>query len=210
MIDRRLLLLIVAVILIGGAAWYWWPTKREYANTPPRNSTVVLFGDSLARGYGASPGQDLAARLGERFGLKIANLGVVGDQSDDALFRVPQVVAMQPGLVIVIIGGNDMMRGVEKAQTMKNIRAIVEKLLAEGASVCLVGIEPPLMTGISYHSEFRAIADELKLAFVPDALGDILANPSLKADTVHPNSEGYGVLATEIGDAIEPIVLQMP
>lgn len=210
MIDRRVILAVVAVLLLGGAWWWFRPQDRPLRNVPPPSNLVVVFGDSLAMGFGAAPGKDIASRLHERFGVKVSNLGQSGDTTTEALHRLPQVLAMKPGLVVVIVGGNDMILGTRKEEVLANVRQLLTRLLDAGAAVCFVGVQPPVMTGISFRSEFAALARELEVAYVPDALAGILDRPGLKVDAIHPNSEGYGVLAEKIARAIEPIVMKMP
>src|SRR5437763_9915919 len=94
------------------AVWFFWPAQKV-TNLDSHGSNIIAFGDSLTAGYGANPGEDYPSRLSSMIGVTIMNAGVSGDTTDTALARIDtDVLARDPRLVIVGLGGNDFLRGV--------------------------------------------------------------------------------------------------
>ncbi len=200
------LLLLLAVVLWG---WRQFFASYSITNAPPRNPTIVAFGDSLTAGSGSSPGRDYPSVLAQRLGLPVINRGVPGDTTAQALARLERdVLALEPGLVIVILGGNDYLRGIDAAVVEHNLSTIVERLQAAGAVVVLGEIRG-VIPGADYGSLFRRVARKYGAALVPDLLKDILTNPARKSDPIHPNDEGYRLMADRVASVVAPLVKEI-
>src|SRR5687767_15867316 len=106
---------------------------------------------------GAGPGLPYPALLSERFGVELINAGVPGDTSEDGLARVEEVLALDPWLVIVELGGNDILRQVTPARSEAALRQILDRLLAARVVPVLVEIEVPLRG--KYAEVFERIDD---------------------------------------------------
>lgn len=168
-------------------------------------TTIVCFGDSITAGVGAPQAAGYPARLEGLLGVEVLAAGVPGDTSRDGLARLDGVLALDPWLVIVELGGNDLLRRrpVEVVET--DLAAIVERLLAAGVAVVLVEVEAPLV-GRRYGAMFRRLARRFGVPLVDDVLGGILADPGRKSDRIHPNAAGYRDLARGVAEVVEPLV----
>jgi len=166
--------------------------------------TIVCLGDSITAGVGASPGAAYPDLLARRLGVEIQNAGVSGDTAEDGLARIDDVLGRDPWLVIVELGGNDILRQVGPERTEAALRAILDRLMAARVVPVLVSIEVPFRD--QYAAIYGRLADEYKIPEVDEVLGDILMDPALKADTIHPNDRGHEVLAEAIADTLEPIL----
>ena len=129
-------------------------------------------------------------------GWKVVNGGVSGDTSAQALERLPALLqAHKPALVIVSIGGNDFLRRLNASVTRTHVHQICDQARASGAQVLLVAVpELSLMAAagrLSDHAMYEDIASELKIPLHSKGWADVLANPQLRADSVHANAAGY-------------------
>jgi acyl-CoA thioesterase-1 len=131
----------------------------------------------------------------------IVNLGVRGDTTADALGRLDQVLAENPKVVMVLLGGNDYLQQIPKAETFANLNQIVTTIHDSGAVVILLGVRGGLLRD-EYQGDYQDLAQSLGTAYVPNVLDGLFANPSLMSDTVHPNDAGYQVIA----DKVEPVL----
>jgi acyl-CoA thioesterase-1 len=195
----------VLVALLLAAAWYFRGGAPPAAR-PTAGTAVIAFGDSLVEGHGASASQDFVSVLSERLGTPIINAGRGGDTTGAALQRLNRdVLARDPRIVIVLLGGNDFLRRVPPEVTFANLGAIVERIRAQGAAVVLVGIRTGLF-GDGYGPEYARLAGRTGSAYVPDILDDIFQNPERMADSIHPNDEGYRIMADRIEPAMRALL----
>lgn len=176
----------------------------EVPNLDSPGKTIVCLGDSITSGVGAEPGQPFPALLSEKLGVEVINAGVAGDTAEAGLARVGDVLALDPWMVIVELGGNDILRQVPPAQTEAALRQILDRLLAARVVPVLVEVEVPFAG--RYTDVFERLDEAYDIPVVEDALGDILLDPALKADPIHPNAEGQRKLAEAVADVVEPIV----
>lgn len=161
-----------------------------------RDGPLVAFGDSLIHGTGSSGG-GFVRLLEQRIGRPIVNLGVPGDTTADGLARLDEVLAMQPAVVIVLLGGNDYLRQVPQEQTFVNLGRIIERLQADGAVVLLAGVRGGLLRD-NFAARFEDLAKQHGTAYVHDVLDDTLGVKGYMADQVHPNDRGYEVIANRV------------
>lgn len=202
--DKRTLAILTVVILLLG--WFWIRGHNYYPITNERatGDVILAFGDSLTYGTGAEKSESWPSLVAERCGCSIVNLGVPGETTAEAVRRIDGVLAAHDArMVIVLLGGNDMLRRLPQEQLFQNLRRIIGEIQASGAMVVLVGLNGfPLDSG--YGDEYKLLARETGSVFVPNILGGIFSDPKLKSDQVHPNAEGYKVMADRIYKAIEP------
>ncbi len=172
------------------------------ASRPTAGEQIIVFGDSLVEGVGASPGRDFVSLLSSRLGVPIVNAGRRGDTTASALARLDvAVLAQRPRVVIVLLGGNDFLRRVPRETTFDNLRTIVGRIRERGAAVVLVGVKVDLLRD-SYGAEYERLADEMSAVAVPDILEGILGRASRMSDNLHPNDRGYEIIA----DRLEPVL----
>lgn len=159
---------------------------------------IVAFGDSLTFGTGASPAESYPAVLAQLLGRKVIGAGVPGETTAQGLARLPKVVAEhQPRLMIVCLGGNDMLQKIDVRQTKENLRAIINALKAEQIDVVLIGVpKPALIT--SAPEFFEELAAELGLPYEGEIVTDVLYHNDQKSDPIHPNAKGYRRIAEAI------------
>ena len=176
------------------------------AATPPVK--LAVLGDSLTAGYGIKPEQAFPSLL--QAALKAAgrdvavlNHGVSGDTSAGGLDRLDWVLGDKPDIVMVELGANDALRGIDPAITERNLSAIIEKLKAAGVPVWLVGMKAPRNLGPEYVAAFDGIyqrlADKYQVPLYPFILEGVAQDPTLnQADGLHPNPRGAEVVAQHL------------
>lgn len=180
---------------------------KSYAAEPVR---IVALGDSLTAGYGMESGQDFATKLQEKLisegiDAKVDNAGVSGDTSAGGLSRVDWAVDgdPKPRLVIVALGANDMLRGVDPAVTKKNLSAILDKLKDKDIPVLLAGMRSPMNLGPFFSGKFDRIYNELSDEYDVPLYPFFLDGVAMKAeynqgDGIHPNQKGVAIMVDNI------------
>lgn len=192
----RLAVLLLATILVAACG-----------DAAPRlglaaDARIVAFGDSLTRGTGAAPGQGYPEQLAALGPWQVINEGVPGETSDQGLARIDAVLARhRPSLVILWHGGNDILANRDPADIEYNLRAMVDAIHAAGARVLLLGV-PEKSLLLSTAPWYPRIAESLDLPYLDDVLGEVLRDRALKADSVHPNTAGYAVIAERVHAAL--------
>ena len=161
---------------------------------------IVAFGDSLTHGTGASTNDAYPAVLASLTGRTVINAGVPGDTTASALQRLPEVLAEhQPRLVLLCLGGNDMLRKHSAAATENNLRLLVQTIRASGAQVVLIGVPEPRLFG-GTPDFYTRIAEELQLPLEEDVFNEVLKDNQLKSDAIHANAAGYRKVAERLAD----------
>ncbi len=200
MSPRRAAVIALCVVALG-IVWFFWPDDPR-PSRPTAGEHIIAFGDSLVEGVGSSVGRDFVSLLSRRLGVRIINAGRRGDTTASALARLDEaVLARSPRVVIVLLGGNDVLRRVPKETTFENLESIVRRIRGQGAAVVLVGVRVGLFTD-NYGVEYERLARRTSAAVVPDILDGILGHVDRMSDSVHPNDQGYELIA----DRLEPVV----
>jgi acyl-CoA thioesterase-1 len=164
----------------------------------PPDAVILAFGDSLTQGTGAKPQESYPAVLEALASRRVINAGRRGEESDAGLSRLPEILTrVQPDLVILGHGGNDILRGRNLGRTEENLRTMVELARDRGASVVLIGI-PSLGFFLGAHPMYERLSRSLGVPLERDALADILGDGGLKSDPIHPNAAGYRELAKAV------------
>jgi len=176
------------------------------ANLDSTGKSIVCFGDSITKGMYVGNGKDYPSLLRQKIAWPVINAGVNGDTTHDALMRIEaDVLAHNPRMVIVMLGGNDFLRKVPLGKTLANVDTIVAKIQERGAIVVLVAIRLGLLKD-SYTKKFKNIAKKRGALFVPNIMKGILTDPKLKHDPIHPNADGQRLIAERIYKAIAPLL----
>lgn len=202
--TRKTLVVIVAVVVTGVGMFlrgrYWYPIENKNA----AGDVIVALGDSLTYGTGAGSGEDWPSIVSRRCNCTIINKGVPGETTADAYERLESdVLALDPKIVIVGLGGNDILRQLPREQMFKNLRQIIDEVQDSGAMVVVLGLNGfPL--GGDLASGYSQLARDTGSVYVSNILGGIFTNPQLKADQFHPNAAGYEIMADKIYGEIEP------
>ena len=179
---------------------------RNIRNLRSAGEAIVCFGDSLTEGVGADGGEDYPSVLSRQLGFPIVNAGHRGDTTAQALERLSDsVLSRNPRLVIVLLGGNDFLRQLPRAESRKNLAEIVQRIQQQGTMVAIAGIRLGLFT-----DEFAAIyedtAKEFGALYIPEVMKGILSDGKLKSDAIHPNGAGYRLIAERITEKVRPLL----
>ena len=176
----------------------------QKAKLPPlaADAVVLAFGDSLTYGTGAREEESYPAQLARLIGRKVVREGVPGEVSAAGLKRLPSVLEEQrPRLLILCHGGNDFLQRLPKAQAAENVRAMIHLARERGIDVVLIGTPEPGFT-VTPPAFYGEIAREFRIPYEGDVLGKVLRDGSLKSDQVHPNAQGYRVIAERVAELL--------
>jgi acyl-CoA thioesterase-1 len=193
--------------LFAGLAW----TAPADAHV----SEILAFGDNLTSGFGLPPAEALPTRLEAKLrqgglAVHVVNAGVAGDTTDGGLARLDWALAEKPDLVILELGANDMLRGIDAATVRANLDAMIAKIQASGAKLLLTGMQASPNFGEEYQRDFNRIYPELAQAhgvpLYPFLLDGVARDPKLnQPDGLHPNRRGVRIIV----DHIAPYVARL-
>ena len=177
---------------------------------------IVAFGDSLFAGYGLAQGEGLAPALDRALAkngveAEVVNAGVSGDTSAAGLQRLVFTLdgqSRKPDLVIVGLGGNDMLRGISPEQTRQNLDSILAELKRRGIPAMLSGMVAAPNMGPDYANEFNAIYGDLAKKYdvplYPFTLEGVIGNSGLMlGDGIHPNARGVEIISERLAQTVE-------
>lgn len=180
---------------------------------------MVALGDSLFAGYGLEPGQSYPAHLEKALrargiNAQIMNAGVSGDTTAGGLARLDFTLNSQkqpPALVLISLGGNDLLRGLPPEQTRANLDAILTKLDQRKIPAVLMGMLAPPNLGPEYRTRFDAIypalAKQHKAALVPFFLQPVMGKPELiQQDHIHPTVQGIDLMVAATVEQVAGLV----
>lgn len=166
--------------------------------------TLLAFGDSLVHGYGLPAGTTFPERLavalaGRDYDVRVVNSGNSGETTAGGWARMDWVLAEPADAAIVVLGGNDLLRGLDPAETYKNLDAILTRLESEAVPTLLAGMIAPRNLGADYAAEFdavyRRLAEAHDVVFYPFFLDGVALEPRLNQDDgLHPNPAGVEVI----------------
>jgi len=175
---------------------------------------IMLYGDSLMAGYGLSQNENLSSALSSMFNIgeskvQIINASVSGNTSSNGLARLDWSLVDKPDIVILCLGANDMLRGIDPKLTKQNLNKMIEKMLQNGAKVIFAGMRSPDSMGKNYQQKFdliyKELAEEHDVIFMPFLLeGVALEKDYLQNDYKHPNTLGVDIMASNL----YPYILQ--
>src|SRR5262249_10466273 len=179
---------------------------------------IVVLGDSLASGRGIGADKAFPAILQRKLdddGLayEVVNAGVSGDTSAGALRRFERLLEPNVRVLVVELGANDGLRGVDVDQVKSNLGRIIEAAQARGITVLLCRMEALPMYGWDYTVAFHKAFDELgrryDVALVPFVLMNVIGNRDLmQRDRAHPNEAGARAIAENIWPYLKPLLTQ--
>lgn len=198
-------ILLLALVLLLGAC-----SKPKEAALPS-STRVLALGDSLTAPHGVTPEQAWPTLLAKRTGWTVVNAGVSGDTSAGALQRLPGLIEEHnPQLVLVTLGGNDMLRRLPQGQTTANLARMLALAKAHGAKAVLLATPKPSLAGAAFNNlsaaEFyREVAKDSQVPLIEDAMAEVLSKTELKGDQLHPNAAGHALLAEKIFEGLKKI-----
>lgn len=182
---------------------------------------ILFLGDSITAGYGIDQSDAFPARVEMRlkdagYRVNAIDAGVSGDTSTGGLNRLDWLLQNRVDILVLELGGNDGLRGIDLSLTRANLGAIIEetRVTWPGVQVVLVGMRVPPNLGQEYTEDFASIYPDVAEAydtyFVPflaDGFEDIVH--LLQNDGIHPTVEGHALIADKVSSVVEPIVAEM-
>lgn len=204
---RTVLGLLVASIVLTACG------KLAQLQTIQPGKTVLAFGDSVTFGTGASAGEDWPTLLANQTGWAIVNAGIPGDTAEAGKQRIEALLdEHQPALLIIEIGGNDFLRRRSPKAVKEDIRRMIQAAKKRGVQVVLVAVpELSLLGAVTRRPTeaplYRELGEEEKVPVVSDVFADILGQPELCADQIHPNAKGYQQMASGFYSSLQKVGL---
>ena len=167
------------------------------------NDVTLAFGDSLTVGVGARPENSYPAQLARLMSRKVVNGGKSGEVSAAGTTRlITMLDEVEPELLILCHGGNDILRKLDRGQLKSNLRLMYEAANQRGVDVVMVAVPNLGLTGLKDIALYQELADELKIPLVTGVLAGLLANKQYTSDLIHLNDEGYRKLAEGIANLL--------
>ena len=198
-LARLLLALLVTVSIAGASAC------KNSAKPSPVNP-IIAFGDSLVFGFGTTSGNNFVSLLSQRLDETIVNAGRNGDTTAGGLTRLKEAVLdRNPRIVIVLLGGNDLLQSVPLQQRVTNITSIATQIRAMGATVILVGLSEGNLID-PYEGALPGIASQTSSTLVNGILDGIFGVSNLMFDPIHPNDAGHKIMADRLEPALRMAV----
>jgi len=192
--------------------------------TPPHATKadeirLLAFGDSLSAGYGLALGEGFTDQLGmalrkEGLDVKVLNGGVSGETTAGGLARLDWMLSDEPDAVIVELGANDGLRGLDPNETQANLDAILNKLNQHNIPALLTGMLAPPNLGSEYGEDFNGLypmlANRHDVVFYPFFLEGVAGNLELnQEDAIHPNAKGVAEIIRRILPSVKELLAQL-
>jgi len=191
----KYLLSAVAIILI----FFSLASKETPIQPLNQNDTILAFGDSLTYGYNAKPNESYPAVLSRLSGYNVLNEGILGETSHEGLRRMaPLLEDKRIKLMILLFGGNDIMQGLSMEALKSNLKTMIRMAKEKRIDVLLVSVPNLSLFGLSPLELYEEVAEEEEVPLLSGMMADILEQPSLKSDQIHPNAKGYKIMGEKI------------
>ncbi len=195
-----------------------WLLITTFTLTAQEQKNILIFGDSITAGYGVDPEQAFPSILQQKIdsaGLhfKVINGGLSGETSAGGLRRISWVLQRKVDIMILELGGNDGLRGIELQSTKNNLQQIITTAQTKDPDIQIIiaGMQVPPNLGIEYTNEFINLyidlAEENNLPLIPlilDAVGGY--EEFMQPDKIHPNAEGHLIVAETVWKTLFPII----
>lgn len=184
----------------------------------PNRKTILFFGDSITAGLGVDKSQAFPALIQDRIdslglNFEVINGGLSGETSAGGLRRIDWVLQRDIDIMVLELGGNDGLRGIDLNSTKDNLQKIIDKVQTTNpdAKIILAGMQVPPNLGQDYTRQFETIYPELaqenNLPLIPMIMDKVGGDEELmQSDGLHPTPKGHNVIANTMWDTLEPIL----
>ena len=196
---------------------------------PARAEQVVIaaLGDSLVHGYGLAPDDGFVPALERQLRLlgadvTIKNAGVSGDTTAGGLARIDWTLTGDVQAIIVALGGNDMLRGLQPSAARENLHAILTRVRKQDIPMLLVGLAAPTNFGSAYKAEFDAVyadlGQEFEIPVYPNFLAaledlndrQLALRKYMQPDAIHPNAKGIQLIVKDMAQLVAEMIKSIP
>jgi acyl-CoA thioesterase-1 len=217
--NRHAGLLRRGTLAICAVVWVILADFPREAAAAPDSTVILVLGDSFTAGLGVPPKAAFWAQLEARLrargeAARVVNAGVSGDTTAGGLARVDRALAEKPDLVILELGANDALRGIQPAVVRANLDALITKIQADNARLLLTGMRAPPNWGEDYRIAFDRIYPDLARIrgvplypfFLQGVQGGVRDTELNQPDRLHPNERGVRVLVDHIAPVVEYLI----
>ena len=168
----------------------------------PENAVILAFGDSLTVGVGAPQANSYPGVLAQLAERNVVNAGVSGEETAQGLNRLTGVLKqLQPDLLLLLEGGNDILRNRDLRQTRQNLATMIELAHSMEVEVVLIGVpEKRLFSNVA--PLYEELADQYKVVLIDNLVASLLRKSRYKSDAIHLNEQGYRILAESIYEVL--------
>jgi acyl-CoA thioesterase I len=187
-------------------------------SAPADKARILILGDSLTAGYGIDPDQAWPALLQEKIdeeglSFEVFNAGVSGDTSAGGLARIDWLLKQPVRVLVLELGANDGLRGINLTATRKNLQDIIDRTRARypAADIVIAGMMVPPNLGPEYTRQFRSLFEELAVeseaVWIPFLLEGVAGRPEFNLpDGIHPTPQGHAIIADTVWDYLRPLL----
>lgn len=225
-IKKAVLLVIICVFFLSceNSTSQKEEKNEQSANSPEKEARaaedqiIMFFGNSITAGYGLEIGEAFPALIQRRldslgYPYKVVNAGLSGETTAGGLNRIEWVLRTIPDIFVLELGANDGLRGLDLAETKKNLKGIIDKVrdVNPEVKIILAGMMVPPNMGSTYAGQFESVfpqvAEEADVALIPFILDKVAGEPELNQDDgIHPTAEGHRIVAINVWEAIQPFL----
>jgi len=186
-------LLIITVLFFAACG-----SRESKLSSFPPDGIILAFGDSLTFGSGVSPQDSYPAILQILIGKKVIGEGVPGELTGEGVKRLPGILdKYHPNILILCEGGNDLIRKLDYKVIEDNLRTMIQSSREKGVKVILIGIPKPGLL-LNVPDFYRDLAKEFQIPYEGKVLKNVLSQAAHKSDSIHPNAEGYKIIAEAV------------
>lgn len=201
-----------SLLVLLGIVFVLLSTSSAHAKT-----TIVFLGDSLTEGYGLAKTEafpflfEQALKAKGYNDIKVVNGGISGSTSASAVSRLKWYLRIKPTILVLALGANDGLRGLDPKAMKKNLATTIQLALDRNIRVVLAGMKIPRNYGSQYTQEFEEVYPELakdfKIPLIPFLLDGVAAKPEMNLpDGIHPNQQGHQIIAKLVLENLLPLL----
>ena len=196
----------LVLVLMCAAAAAITGCSQSITNKDSQGQEIICLGDSITEGVGAGAGEDYPSILGKKLAVEVINAGIRGETTRDGLKRIERdVLQKNPRLVIIEFGANDFFLKIPQEETFKNIDKMIALVQNKGSMAAVAAIKIGILSD-GYYAGYKEVAQKRKALLIPDILKGVFDHPEYKFDEIHPNAQGYKLVAERIYQYIKPLM----